>query len=1728
MNSPIAIVGMGCRFPGDVNNPNDFWNLLIQEKDVISDVPTDRWNHQQYHSKDRNTPGSIIAKQGGFIKNINGFDPQFFGIQPNEAIYMDPQQRIALQVTWEAFEQGGLDPQDWRGQAMGVYMGCFTADYQNMQFLAPHDYSIYSSTGMMNTMLSNRISHCFDFCGPSMSIDTACSASMTAVHQACLSLQANESDAAVAGGALLMLLPDLQIAESKTGFLSKDSRCKAFGAEANGYVRSEGVGVIILKRLEDAIKNQNQIQAVIIGSAVNQDGATNSVTLPSEMAQIRVMQKACQKAGVQGNEISFVEAHGTGTSAGDPIEAQSIAHVYRNTSQAGSPLLIGSCKSDIGHTESAAGIAGIIKCVLCLQHGIIPKSLHTDQLNPNIPFGDLGILPAQKTTKLFPGGNQPLIAAVNSFGFGGSNAHIIIQQAPKENVTKNKSTNETKNNSDQLPKYLLPISARSPESLRNLVRLHHKKLKSIDDHQMKDWCFSAAHHRTHHKIRCFFGGNTKRDVQKGISNFLDKNYQENEQLPISPKMVWVFPGMGHLTYGESIELLDNNTVFREMFLRCNSIYEKISGISLIQEIRKHPSREFVTSNHHSHALCFFNQLGIASIWQAIGISPDAVLGHSGGEFASFYFAKVYSLDDCLKIIHLRAQALNQVKLPGAMISLKVDPLTVDSLIKKFEDNVCISSYNSKTILTLSGSPAAINEIHQECKKKSVPSLMMPEKMAFHNEHHLSEYKSNWSSFEIPEPHKPQIQLFSTLTGTQVNFNEITDRYFLDNLLQPVQFLSAVQSIIQTGQSNFLEIAITPKLIQHIGQISPNAKKQILNGNSKSSFVSTLAKIYQKGFDLDWNHLSPNGNFHPLPTYPWQNTRYWKESDFSKIRRLKPKEGELIGYRESNRDSEWISQISIEKIPWLKDHVLFGEIILIGAYYVELALEALKATFPDSYFGFHNIHFQKAQRIELESTFLLRTTLDKKHNLIQFSTTKNLQDNQFQTTAFLGFRALPIGSKGNISPKLLQMDAGKIISGTHFYKTLSKARFEYKNLFCGIQNICQDNSKTLCEMNVPQELINSSHRFHPIVMDMAFQSTLACKYTSEKNSFALEIPAEIEDIRVFQKPCEKIISITQIIREDENQTSANIELYSTSGLAIAIIHNFRTHKIRTSAPKKNKYRSTIQWNNISFPHNSSTSNNQAKATKTLILSDHQGTGIDLMRVLISNQKEYEFIQMDSTNSIENQVNDLCSLLQGQSGLTQVIVCTGLDVQKKSDVIPKGCMPVVSLAKAIRESNYQGKCWFLTQHAQPQSKRFNPYQSAIWGMARTFCDREFQENSGGLIDFETNQDIPLVIQLINSHPIASNQFMIRSSHLYSAYLVPYAPKASMPAVTFNSKASYLVTGAFGSLGKIVSQWLVDKSVKHLILTSSQEAPISKELGKNERYAWVSKLRKQGVRCDIIQVDFSSKASIDSIPTSIDIKGVRGVFFCAGNTDDKVLEHLDDNSLNKVIAPKMYGAWGLHSLFAQIPLEYFVLFSSIASCMPNRGSANYAAANSILDSLAHFRHNLGLPALSINWGAWSTGMVQKLDLEKTFAKMGILCFSEAEGRKVLEENINNNDAQLLLYKMDWPKFLRGTALENHFYSQYSANSLSIQSNSSHSSPQADIKTAIMAELCDILNLEPKEIDPNISLVDLGLDSLSSLVFLDMIHQATKVHITMNELKDDLTIEDVYQKIDFSIAIE
>src|SRR5579863_8209696 len=680
----IAVIGIGCRFPG-AEDPRAFWTLLHDGVDAIREVPAERFNLDDFFDPDPAAPGKMVTRWGGFIEQVDRFDAHFFGISPREAARMDPQQRLLLEVAWEALEDAGQVREKLAGTATGVFIGISNNDYGRIQFNDLDRIDAYAGTGNALSIAANRISYVFDFRGPSIAIDTACSSSLVAVHQACASLRNGESTLALAGGVNLILSPAITINFSKAGAMAPDGRCKAFDARADGYVRSEGAGIVVLKPLTKAVADGDPIYAVIRGSAVNQDGRSNGLMAPNPHAQEAVLREAYRRAAVSPGEVQYVEAHGTGTLLGDPIEAKALGAVLAPNRSPQHPCLLGSVKTNLGHLEAAAGIAGLIKVALALQHREIPPSLHFAEPNPHIPFDRLP-LRVPRTPEPWPVEVGPALAGVSSFGFGGTNAHVVLQEAPPSYSemrnaqcgTERAQTEIRKVDSTHLSTYLLPLSARSPESLRSLAQDYRDFLTRPESAEsMHDICYSASIRRSHHEHRLAVTGNSAAQVAEGLEAFIRGEgrpglFSGQKLSDRRRKLVFVFPGQGSQWFGMGRTLLQREAVFREVVERCDRAMQPYGNWSLLGELTAADSaRSRLNEVDVLQPALFAIQVALTALWRSWGIEPHAVVGHSMGEIAAAHVAGALTLEDATRVICRRSRLVKPTIGHGAMVAVEL-------------------------------------------------------------------------------------------------------------------------------------------------------------------------------------------------------------------------------------------------------------------------------------------------------------------------------------------------------------------------------------------------------------------------------------------------------------------------------------------------------------------------------------------------------------------------------------------------------------------------------------------------------------------------------------------------------------------------------------------------------------------------------------------------------------------------------------------------------------------------------------------------------------------------------------------------------------------------------------------------------------------------------------------------------------------------------------------------
>ncbi|MFN7557105.1 MupA/Atu3671 family FMN-dependent luciferase-like monooxygenase, partial [Microcystis sp.] len=893
---PIAIIGLACRFPG-ADNPEAFWQLMRNGVDAIADIPPERWDIERFYDPTPATAKKMYSRQGGFLKNVDQFDPQFFRISPLEATYLDPQQRLLLEVTWEALENAAIVPETLAGSQSGVFIGISDVDYHRLAYQSPTNLTAYVGTGNSTSIAANRLSYLFDLRGPSLAVDTACSSSLVAVHLACQSLQNQESNLCLVGGVNLILSPETTVVFSQARMMAPDSRCKTFDARADGYVRSEGCGVVVLKRLRDAIQDGDRILAVIEGSAVNQDGLSNGLTAPNGPAQQTVIRQALENARVKPAQISYVEAHGTGTELGDPIEVKSLKAVLGEKRSLDQTCWLGSVKTNIGHLEAAAGMAGLIKVVLCLQHQEIPPNLHFKTLNPYISLADTAFaIPTQcqpwrtKSPGSGEKGVERRLAGISSFGFGGTNSHVILSEAPV--TVKNNQQNGQK--LMERPWHLLTLSAKNEEALKALVHCYQKYLADHHEIPLADVCFTANSRRSHFNHRLGVVARDRLEMLQKLENFSNQG-RMREPKSINkkkkPKIVFLFAGQGSQYVGMGRQLYETQPIFRQTLDRCAEILRPHLDQPLLEILYPaDPEAEtasfYLEQTAYTQPTLFAFEYALAQLWRSWGIEPAAVIGHSVGEYVAATVAGALSLEDGLTLIAKRAKLMQSLPKNGTMIAVFAAEERVKAVIEPYRTDVAIAAVNGPENFVISGKATAIEEIIVHLTAEAIEVRPLKVSHAFHSPlmepilDSLEQEAAAISSLPL------QIPLVVNLTGEVLPEGATIDaRYWRNHARNPVQFYASIQTLIEQKFSLFLEVSPKPTLSRLGQQCCPERSATWLFSlappqEEEQSLLNSLAILYDcQGAKINWEgfHVNYSQNLLALPTYPFQRQRYWLET-----------------------------------------------------------------------------------------------------------------------------------------------------------------------------------------------------------------------------------------------------------------------------------------------------------------------------------------------------------------------------------------------------------------------------------------------------------------------------------------------------------------------------------------------------------------------------------------------------------------------------------------------------------------------------------------------------------------------------------------------------------------------------------------------------------------------------------------------------------------------------------
>jgi acyl transferase domain-containing protein/acyl carrier protein len=1653
---PIAIIGIGCRFPG-AKDPEAFWQLLRNGVDAITEIPKNRWNLNEYYDPNPEIPGKTNSRCGGFLQQVDQFDPHFFGISPREAMSMDPQQRLLLEVAWEALEDAGQVREQLSGSRTGVFVGISTNDYSLIQ---GEGYSQqiqgYDLTGNVLSLAAGRLSYVFNFRGPSMAIDTACSSSLVAVHLACQSLWNKEASMALAGGVNIIVSPTGHIGLTNLKALSPDGRCKTFDAEANGYVRSEGSGFIVLKPLSQALADNDQIYALIRGSAINHDGRSKGLTVPFGPAQEALIRQALDNAGVAPAEISYVELHGTGTPLGDPIEAIALGTVLDTDRPPGNYCAVGSVKSNIGHLEAASGIAGLIKVALSLKHQQIPPNLHFHQPNPYIPFDTLPIRVQQSLTP-WPQGSSPAKACISSFGFSGTNAHIVLEQRP-----------QSADISQQQQSYLLPLSAQSQEGVKSLAQAYQNFLETQepDAVSLADICYTASVRRTHYEHRLALLADSPTQLQEKLQDFLQSKLETNQpsnRKHRRPKLVFVFSGQGPQWWAMGRELLEQEPVFRTTIEECDDLIKSHTNWSLFAELTADAAESRLQETEIAQPAIFALQVALARLWRAWGIEPKAVVGHSLGEVAAAHIAGVLSLADAVQLICDRGRLMQQATGNGKMAAVELSPKDTEYWLRGSEGRLAIAAINSPTSTVISGEPDAI-ESFLELLQREQPTVfckLLPGNYAFHSPQMLPFAEELVETLNQLQPQAAKIPIFSTVTGQSRNGADFDAAYWGRNLHQPVCFAPAIEELVNAGQTIFLEISPHPVLsgyisqcLSHLGQEGTVLSSLRRGQPERATLLSSLGNFYKLGCTVDWKQLYPSEcEVVSLPSYPWQRERYWFEAKpQTKLTNSKTNLHPLLGQkvRSAIKETLFESELSINLQPFLVGHQVYGIVILPGAAYLEIALAAAKVAFGSGS-SLQQVLIQEpliipedaSRVVQLiltpegvgQASFQILSQADDVSSWIQHATGK--------------IQAGQTNSGEIVSLKDFQARFQEELSVKTYYQHLRNRGLEYGQSFQGIEQLWRRDGEALGRIRLPLELVSEATAFelHPVIQ-LLF-ATLAD--VAEGDTY---LPVGLDNLRVYRRPESQLWIHGQIRRQDSSNPETRIgdlRLFDDAGQVIAEIEGLHVKRakrevlLQFAQKNLNNWLYEVEWQPRGRQSNLTESAPNHPGS-WLLFADQEGTAAALARlleahgetcVMVFPGERYELSKTGhytiNPTCAEDFQQLFCEVSQTyKAPLRRVVHLWGLDTPSLEEITADslkiaqtlGCQSVLHLVQGLTQVDKSAsfRLWLVTQNTQPVESSATPLavaHSTLWGLGRAIA-LEHPEIWGGMVDLAAgiSGDEATTLFTEISQPDREDHLAFRSGQRYVARLVQSSSKSVAP-LSLHNDGTYLITGGLGGLGLKLAEWMVEQGARHLVLVGRSDATDTTREAVNQ-------LEHSGAKVLVAKGDVSQHRDVSNILEKIaeSMPPLRGIIHAAGVLDDGMLRQQDWERFTKVMAPKIQGAWNLHVLTQSLPLDFFVMFSSVASLLGSPGQGNYAAANAFLDALAHYRYAQGLPGLAINWSTWAeVGMAANLGSQEQqrLAAMGMDTIAPQQGLQALAQLLQQSSAQVGVVPVEWSQFMQ-----------------------------------------------------------------------------------------------------------
>jgi malonyl CoA-acyl carrier protein transacylase len=1181
---PIAVVGMACRLPGQANSPQAFWELLAARRDAITPVPADRWKQEDYFSANPDTPGTLNASGGGFIDLPQDFDPEFFGMAPREARSLDPQQRLLLEVSWEALESAGIPPDRLKGREVGVFAALAWCDYgQRLLGRPARDIDAYMASGIANSMGAGRLSYILGLHGPSLTIDTACSSSGVAVHVACQSLRSRECEAAIVGGASLLLQPELYVNFTKARMLSPDNRCKTFDAAANGFVRSEGCIVVVLKRLSDALASNDDVLAVILGSAINHDGHTSGITVPSGPAQQDVVRKALGAARVAPADIDYIETHGTGTALGDPIEVGALGAVFASATRA-APLVLGAVKSNVGHLEAAAGLAGLLKVVLALRHEVIPANLHFQNPSPHIDWPRLPfVVPVRE--QAWKHSDRMRIAGISSFGFSGTNAHLIVAEAPTRADTAPGVVR---------PRHVLTLSARSERALAMLASHYARRLAESQSVALRDVAFSANTGRAQFQHRLAVCGNSSAEVAAALA-FVARGEETPAVLRgrvergSRPRIAFLFTGQGSQHVGMGRSLYESQPTFKAALDRCDQILSQQHGVALLDSLYS-PAGTDLNATQITQPALFALEYALSELWMSWGVQPTHLMGHSVGEYVAACVAGVFSIEDGLKLIAARGRLMGALSTEGAMVAVLTDESSVLAVIAPYAHEVAVAAVNGPANTVISGRRASVEKLVEQFTAKGIRTVPLVVSHAFHSplmEPMLADYHQIAVSIAYT---KPRVEIISNLTGSVAGAEIATPEYWVRHVRAPVRFAAGMRTLHSRGCNTYIEVGPRPVLLGMGGQCVPDGAMWLPSlrpdTDDWSVLLSSVASLYVAGAPIDWAGFDRDYVHRrvPLPNYPFERSRYWIDAPQRSRSSFTPAPANgLLGSRIplATGDIVYANRLSAERPAYLGDHVIAGRNLMPATAFLDMALTASSrdARRQDGALAIEDVVFREPlvfdEHAPVEIQFVATPETPAAFRIL------SRKEGADSWTLHASGRLTAAGASD--SSATLDIDAARsglsrLVDGRDHYERARAAGLEFGTTFQGLRRFWRDERVAIGEVVLPGALSGAQSetdvQFHPALLDACLQ--VVTSFAS--GSRAPAVPLSVSRFVVYRKPGPRLYSRAVLQGEvaESGAFTADVTVFDESGTRVAQIDGLACRPLVAAARAREPAQYDIVW------------------------------------------------------------------------------------------------------------------------------------------------------------------------------------------------------------------------------------------------------------------------------------------------------------------------------------------------------------------------------------------------------------------------------------------------------------------------------------------------------------------------------------------------------------------------